>query len=210
MTEKHIAYMLRLLAEERASSQNISDRINLVWTGHEVLGAECRDTSVVVRELFKAAQDSVLIASYAIDRGEKARNLFQVLASHLDTNPNLNVKMFLNVQRPFKDNTSETALLKEFAYVFRNDIWQGKQLPKVFYYPSSLSLQKNLRTCLHAKCIVVDQERLLITSANFTEAAHERNLEAGVVITDPIAARSMCSQFETLISTNILRRVPGL
>ncbi|WP_309744892.1 hypothetical protein [Chamaesiphon sp. OTE_20_metabat_361] len=28
------------------------------------------------------------------------------------------------------------------------------------------------RACLHAKCVVIDEEYLLVTSANFTEAAH--------------------------------------
>jgi hypothetical protein len=47
-------------------------------------------------------------------------------------------------------------------------------------------------------------------SANFTEAAHERNIEAGVLIADPVAARGMRAQFETLVAKNILRRVPGI
>jgi len=54
------------------------------------------------------------------------------------------------------------------------------------------------------------RERLLVTSANFTEAAHERNIEAGVLLADLVAARAMRTQFETLVAKNILRRVPGL
>jgi phosphatidylserine/phosphatidylglycerophosphate/cardiolipin synthase-like enzyme len=56
----------------------------------------------------------------------------------------------------------------------------------------------------------VDEERLFVTSANFTEAAHERNIEAGVLIADPVAAKAMRSQFESLVDRKILRRVPGL
>lgn len=210
MTEAHIAYWLRLLTEERLASQNISDRVDLVWTGYELPGAECRDTSVVVKELFKSAQSSVLIASYAIDRGRKAQDLFQVLASRLDNYPALQVRMFLNVQRPYKNEDSEVLLLKEFARIFKNEIWPGQRLPEVFYYPRSLSTEIGPKACLHAKCVVVDEERLLITSANFTEAAHERNIEAGVLVTDPLAARSIRSQFETLVTKNIFRRIPEL
>jgi phosphatidylserine/phosphatidylglycerophosphate/cardiolipin synthase-like enzyme len=64
--------------------------------------------------------------------------------------------------------------------------------------------------CLHAKCVVVDEERLLITSANFTAAAHERNIEAGVLMRDRIVARAIRSQFEMLVSSGLLQRVPGL
>jgi phosphatidylserine/phosphatidylglycerophosphate/cardiolipin synthase-like enzyme len=64
--------------------------------------------------------------------------------------------------------------------------------------------------CLHAKGVVVDEERLLITSANFTEAAHERNLEAGVLMRDRSVARAIRSQFEMLVSRGLLQRIPGL
>jgi phosphatidylserine/phosphatidylglycerophosphate/cardiolipin synthase-like enzyme len=64
--------------------------------------------------------------------------------------------------------------------------------------------------CLHAKCVVVDEERLLITSANFTEAAHERNIEAGVLMRDRVVARAIRSQFEMLVVQGRLERVPGL
>jgi phosphatidylserine/phosphatidylglycerophosphate/cardiolipin synthase-like enzyme len=45
---------------------------------------------------------------------------------------------------------------------------------------------------------VVDEERLFVTSANFTEAAHERNIEAGVLIADPVAAKAMRSALRSV------------
>ena len=73
---QHIAYTLRLLAEERSTSQAVSDRVDLVWTGPEITGSQSRDTGVVVRELFNTAKISVLISSFAIDKKQKARELF--------------------------------------------------------------------------------------------------------------------------------------
>src|SRR5579883_3464830 len=99
MTVSHIAYMLRLLSSERAASQVKQDQIDLVWTGPEVLGAESRDTGIVVRELFSSAASSVLISSFAIDQGAKGYELFRPLANRMDANPDLNVRMFLNVKR---------------------------------------------------------------------------------------------------------------
>ncbi|WP_235526313.1 hypothetical protein [Nostoc piscinale] len=104
----HIAYTLRLLAAERSASQQIRDRIELVWTGPEVTGSQSRDTSVVVRELFSKAKKSVLISSFAIDKGEKAKKLFQVLAERMDANPELYVQMFLNIQRPHYSEVAES------------------------------------------------------------------------------------------------------
>ncbi|WP_339382387.1 hypothetical protein [Nostoc flagelliforme] len=54
-------YTLRLLAAERSASQEVHDRVELVWTGQEVVGSQSRDTSVVVRELFSTAKSSILI-----------------------------------------------------------------------------------------------------------------------------------------------------
>ncbi|MBD2457062.1 phospholipase [Nostoc sp. FACHB-87] len=217
-TPGHIAYTLRLLAAERSASQEVHDRVELVWTGQEVVGSQSRDTSVVVRELFSTAKSSILISSFAVDKGKKAQALFGVLASRMDANLELNVRMFLNVKRtptvglrPSHNNKlPESTLLKEFADTFRQEIWTGQRLPEVFYDPRSLAPGAGTKACLHAKCVVVDEERLLVTSANFTEAAHERNIEAGVLIDDPVAAKGMRSQFETLVAKNILRRVPGI
>jgi len=209
-TPDHIAYTLRLLAAERESSQEVRDRIDLVWTGQEVVGSESRDTSVVVRELFSTAKTSVLISSFAIDKGKKARELFGVLAERMDANSALQVRMFLNVQRPHRNQAPESTLLREFADTFRKEIWPGKRLPEVFHDPRSLAMGTGEKASLHAKCVVVDEDRLLVTSANFTEAAHERNIEAGVLLADPVAARAMRSQFETLVARNILLRIPGI
>ncbi|MEB3214638.1 MAG: hypothetical protein VKN72_00035 [Nostocales cyanobacterium 94392] len=109
---KHMAYTLRLLAEEKENSQRIRDRINLVWTGPEITGSRSRDTSVVVRELFSKAKKSVLISSFAIDKGEKAQRLFEVLAQRMEVDPELDVQMFLNIQRPHQSKVAESILLR--------------------------------------------------------------------------------------------------
>ena len=63
---------------------------------------------------------------------------------------------------------------------------------------------------LHAKCIIVDDELALVTSANFSEAAHSRNIEAGVLVDNAPFARALRRQFETLASSRLLLRVPGI
>ncbi len=64
--------------------------------------------------------------------------------------------------------------------------------------------------CLHAKCVVVDEQYLFVTSANFTEAANDRNIEAGLLVNDRGLAKALRSQFEQLVAQRILERVPGL
>jgi phosphatidylserine/phosphatidylglycerophosphate/cardiolipin synthase-like enzyme len=112
--------------------------------------------------------------------------------------------MFLNIQREFKDSTASEVLIRDYAQRFQREIWPGNRLPQVFYDPRSLEITGKTRGCLHAKCIVADEEYSLVTSANFTEAAHERNIEAGVMLKDKTLAKSLISQFETLARRQIL------
>ena len=63
---------------------------------------------------------------------------------------------------------------------------------------------------LHAKCIVVDDTFALITSANLTEAAQRRNIEAGILLTNQVFAMQLRAQFEGLVEAGELRLVPGI
>ncbi len=47
----------------------------------------------------------------------------------------------------------------------------------------------------------------LVTSAAFTEAAHARNVEAGVVVNDAGFAEALGKQFTSLVAAGMLRRV---
>lgn len=203
----HIAYTLKAIAAERSATQNERDKIDLVWTGHSIPSLESRDTNVVVRELFSAAQYNVLIASYALDTGARAQALFQELAMKMDRDSNLKVRIFLNINRKYQDARSNSELIREFAHLFRSQIWPGERLPNVYYDPRSLSLDWKDRSCLHAKCVVVDEEKLFITSANFTEAAHLRNIEAGVLVQDYQAAHTIVSLFENLVQQGLVKLI---
>jgi phosphatidylserine/phosphatidylglycerophosphate/cardiolipin synthase-like enzyme len=49
-----------------------------------------------------------------------------------------------------------------------------------------------------------------ITSANFTESAHERNIELGVLFREnPKVAQSIRSKFESLIRNGFLKPLPS-
>lgn len=207
MDPAHLAYALRLALDERQAGQQAADRLELVWSGPEAQGSASRDTGVVVRELFAGAQRSVLVAGFAVEQG---RAIFRVLAERMDACPEVSVRMFLNVARRYGDETVEAQLLKAFADDFRTHQWPGVRMPEVFYDPRALAPGRGPRASLHAKCIVVDDERVLVTSANFTEAAQERNIEVGVLARDTHLAKALRGQFETLVVAGQLRRVPGL
>jgi phosphatidylserine/phosphatidylglycerophosphate/cardiolipin synthase-like enzyme len=55
--------------------------------------------------------------------------------------------------------------------------------------------------------VVVDRRVALVTSANFTEAAQERNIEAGVVVRSERFASRLADHFETLAELRLLCRL---
>jgi phosphatidylserine/phosphatidylglycerophosphate/cardiolipin synthase-like enzyme len=207
MSPRHIARAVQFLVEERDAAQRMSDRVQLVWSPPDLDTVDARDTSVVVQELFRRARFSVLISTFAIDEKKKAETLFGELAARMDADPELVVRVFANIHRKHGDDTPSVALTRAFATRIRDKVWPGKRLPEVFYDPRSLETEGRKRAVLHAKTIVVDLRWIFLTSANFTEAAQERNIEAGVLIDDTRLAERVVRQFDQFVETGILRAI---
>ncbi|MSP93589.1 MAG: phospholipase, partial [Myxococcales bacterium] len=129
------------------------------------------------------------------------------LAKRMDEEPKLVVRVFANIHRKHHDETPSIALVREFTKRVRDDVWPGDRLPEVFYDPRSLETDGHKRAVLHAKAVVVDGRWTLLTSANFTEAAQERNIEAGVVIDDKQLAERVTRQFDQFVEAGVLRRL---
>ena len=185
MRGDQIAYLFRAIATAKESSNASADAFELVWTGPDPSNVSTRETGVVLRELFGSARFSVLVVGFAIHQG---KDVFRVLAERMDANPELSVTMFLNIARGYRDTTIASELIRRFADDFKNKQWPGSRFPKVYFDPRALSAVEAKRASLHAKCVVVDGQRVFITSANFTEAAQERNLEIGVLVSSRACA----------------------
>jgi phosphatidylserine/phosphatidylglycerophosphate/cardiolipin synthase-like enzyme len=203
MQPLHLCYWLRTLAEEKGRLDG--GHVELVWSGPESNRAESRDTAVVLRELFLSAETSVLISGFAVFDG---RAIFQALAERMDAKPDLKARFFLNVARSGHDSTADSELVVRFARDFRKRHWPGKRFPEVYYDPRSLALEPRERASLHAKCAVIDSRRAFVTSANFTPAAQDRNIEAGVIIESRSFATRLQDQFESLVTQGLLKPVP--
>jgi phosphatidylserine/phosphatidylglycerophosphate/cardiolipin synthase-like enzyme len=177
----------------------------LVWTGPEAGAARSRDTAVVVRELFGVAQRDVIISTFVV---RQADAVFRPLAERMHQVQDLRVRLFLNVGRDWRDTTLESELLREFAEELGRE-WPSVRRPEVYYDPRGLLEDADHRATWHAKCVVVDDDIGFLTSANFTEWAQERNVEAGVVIRNREFVRQLRQQFESLIEAKFVRRLPG-
>ena len=186
----------RVIARER--------KPDLVWSGPTVPGVHARDTRQVVNELIRGAQHSIWLSSFVYFDGPRA---FAPLAERMAAQPDLQVRLLLNIQRPWGDTSAANALVMRFAQRFWTTDWPGATRPEVFYAPSSLE-PSGSKGALHAKVIVVDDERLFVTSANLTEAALDRNIEAGILLQDSGMASSMVRHLSRLIQQEVLLGVP--
>lgn len=207
MRPEHLALLLEALADARRGDRGLDEGIDLVWTGPDVPGLVSRDTAVVVRELFAAAERSVLVVGYAVYQG---RDVFRALADRMESLPTLDVRMCLDVQRRPTDTTRDSDLVRRFATRFRTQEWPGTRLPEVFYDPRSLHLDRATRASLHAKCVVVDDQVAFVSSANFTPAAQVKNIEAGVLVRSERFAAQLSGHFQVLAISGALQRIPGL
>ncbi|HQP38861.1 MAG TPA: phospholipase D-like domain-containing protein [Polyangiaceae bacterium] len=130
------------------------------------------------------------------------------LAKRMAEKSSLTVRVFVNLRRiEHMAHASEREVEDAFVGWFRKEIWPWELVPEVYYDPRSLQAFGEESACLHAKCVVVDDERAFVTSANLTEAAHGRNIEAGVLMEDPIFSRTLRMQFESLIDRGYVRRL---
>jgi len=206
LTPQHLALLFDILAADRARRPVPGEIIDLVATGPEAPGAAVRDTSVVVRELFAHARESVLVAGYAVYQG---RQIFRALADRMTSCPGLQVTMFLDIHRLAGDTAADSEILARFLHRFTTHEWPGGRLPDLYYDPRSLDADAAKRSSLHAKCVVIDREVAFVSSANFTEAAQVRNIEVGVLIRAPAFAVKLSRHFETLAAEGILRRLTG-
>lgn len=193
---------LRALAAEREANESERPRLELVWTGPEEVGAGSRDTGVVVRELFSRAERRVLVSALVVYQGKR---VFEALATRMAEVPGLDIVLCLNIERERGDPATDQSLVRRFIEDLRSQKWPTDRLPPVYYDPRALVAGAKVSR-LHAKCVVVDDRWALVTSANLTEAAQERNIEAGVLVEDPAFARGLAAQFDTLIRTGQLAR----
>jgi hypothetical protein len=132
---EHLAAILEAVSAGRGQRQAECDLVELVWTGPKAPGIANRETGPVVRELFTSANDSVLVAGYAVYQG---REVFRCLAQNMADKPSLSVSLYLDVQRPHADTSLEAEVVARFIRRFREQEWPGHRLPAVFYDPRSL------------------------------------------------------------------------
>ena len=172
----------------------------LVWTGPEGAKGAARSTEVVFRDLLRSARKSVWMAGYAVDHGaDLFAPLYEVMKEH-----GVKAKFLLNIEGGAKHSADIHGEARYRINEFVGENWPfGEPMPKFYYDPRTLD--SRVYASMHAKTLVVDEARVLIGSANFTNRGQTRNIEAGALLDDPGFAKSLTTQFQSLIDGNYIR-----
>ncbi len=200
---KVVAWMLDRMAEERRrANDRYASMVRLVWSGASEPTQGMRDTREVLEELFSKAERHVLISTFVIYNGQ---SVFAPLAKRLRERPGIEVELYVNLPSKSGHALDEKTDVAAYRETFVREHWPaGAPLPALYYDPESRK-QGTSRASLHAKCVVVDGRWVFITSANFTEAAQERNIEAGVLLDNGNIAKSLIGRFHALREAGRLR-----
>jgi len=201
-----VAWCLRRLASERrAWSDRLARSAQLVWSGHREGSQPLRDTRAVLDEVCARAERRVMLATFVVYDGRRS---LAALARRMREVPSLRVDCYVDLKPSRRGAPDEARDVEAWVRRFREEHWpEDVRLPAIWYDPSTLDREAG--TSLHAKCVVVDERWSFVTSANFTEAAQERNIEVGVVLDHPALAQSLGAQFDGLRERGGFRRMAG-
>lgn len=202
---KIVAWMLRTLATERRAAGDRYARVaQLVWSGEAHDDQGIRDTRVVLDDVFRKAQRHVLVATFVIYDG---LIVFRTLAEQMRALPGLAVDLYVNLSSNTGAAEDEAGDVSDFLRTFRQRHWPSDvRLPRIFFDPETRKLGSE-RLSLHAKCVVVDEMWAFVTSANFTAAAQERNVEVGVLLEHPRLAKALAARFQGLQDQGAFREM---
>ncbi|MFN3202784.1 MAG: phospholipase D-like domain-containing protein [Bradymonadia bacterium] len=175
----------RAAAEHYASTRETP---SMVWTGMSGIRVPMRITSQVVDELIGTARRSILLVGYSLT---KAAGCWEQLAS-LPHSVDINI-----IGHDLEGRESpKNEKLKYLRGVFRESL---ERLHLYTYPPKDMAK-------LHAKLLISDRQRGLVTSANFTHLGMSRNIEVGVTI-GAQQAQLVWKLFEELVNHCILEEV---
>lgn len=194
MSWEALAASIEVCASVRSvweSEQNIE----LLWSGPSPANhVPARRIDQVLYDLFSGAKRDILLVTFA---AYKVKLLTEALNSA--SRRNIPVRMILEFEQQSLNQLSMDALK-----AFPSDLIAHAE---IYYWPlNNRELNGWGRPGkLHAKAAVVDDQALL-SSANLTDDAFNRNLEIGALFSGGVIPRRLRAHFEELILSGTLAR----
>lgn len=198
--------MCHVLHTAKSRSDTAEASVFPVLSGPDVPGTPVVSTPMMVRALFEEAQRDVIVASYVF---VESREILAPLAAKMDADPSFRVRVIVDLSHR-KQHAQEPLpiVANRFKSGFFREQWPGSRHPELWHDPRVFLTNERKNTgVMHAKAVIIDDSAALITSANFTEAAQNRNIEAGIMLRGHPAIARLRGYFDGMIKSGILRPV---
>ncbi|WP_053217025.1 phospholipase D-like domain-containing protein [Virgibacillus senegalensis] len=178
----------RRMAKYQIASQ---PRIIPVWTGPAFdRSLTPFKTYETVKQLIDSAKDEIFIVGYNFSfRYEIIRELLGSIEKAAERKCRINL-IVNNEESNYREIMSNW---NKESYLLNIYSWIGT--PEEDY------------ASLHAKLVIIDQQKMLLTSANFSYHGFKKNIETGVVIENHEVTRSIWKQYQSLLRNNEMKKV---
>lgn len=189
-----IAFALRSAAEA-VSAVGVDQGAEIAWTGPATEAVPLRRVDQVIYDMVETAKEEVLLVTYAAYKAERALKALRDATDH-----GVRVKLVIELAQGSGGKISFDGLQS-----FRTAVPSAQ----VFYWP----LDRRKRSAsgsygaMHAKCLVADRSRAIVSSANLTDYALEANMELGLLVERAVAVR-LAEHFDQLILRGELAVAP--
>jgi phosphatidylserine/phosphatidylglycerophosphate/cardiolipin synthase-like enzyme len=156
--------------------------IELVWTGPSTEMVPVRNTERVLCEIVAAAKTRIFIVSYVAYEVDSVVQALQNAAAR-----NVRIDMLL-----------ESSIEHGGSVTVDSVKTMERSIPSVHIYAWK---PEGIGGSVHAKCAVADGNVALITSANLSPAAMERNMELGVLVKGGHLPANLLRHLDALVTT---------
>lgn len=170
-----------------------SRRVDLVVSGPATAAVPVRYTAQVIAEVIRAAQQRLLVVSFA------AYQIPEVV-TELRAAADRGVHLDVILESSREDGGSLRRDARTAFGTLAADFW---------HWPAAHRRTAAGHASLHAKLIAADNHTALLGSANLTGQALTHNLEIGVVLRNPEVVGRLVAHFRTLMNPEhgVLRRL---
>jgi phosphatidylserine/phosphatidylglycerophosphate/cardiolipin synthase-like enzyme len=194
--QSNTVFALQLVALKEAVALTASEAIptEVVWTGPKVEGSYLRATRQVVQDIIAAAQTELLVVGYWLAGKEDHEGIINDIVELIADAVTRGVKVTMVLdegEKGYGKNNRDTLV----------SLWP-KTVPLAQLLTWKIPAdEKHLK--LHAKVLVADRHDALVTSANLTMYALDRNMEMGVRIQGQPSER-VAQHFDLLMHKDVL------
>ena len=185
LTETELIYLFNIIIHIYNSKNG--DNTSLVATLPSNYNIQALPTISVITELIESAQEIIMITGYSIS--DYANDLLEKIINK--SKSGVMVKLFVN-----KFDPTESQIINKL------DIFKGRYL-EIYRY----SEKEDNMAALHAKVLMIDNKKSLITSANLSFHGLEKNIELGCLIESASYSQKLHILFSELIKTYKVKKV---